>query len=157
MLHSPVESVLYSTTFLLEVCILLHQNNISILIDTNGTIDPTKLETLSTYVDGFMFDVKAFSNSRHQTLTGQNNENILLNFDNLARLHKLYEIRTVIVPDIVDNKETIDHVCSILKKNMLVIVVIKSLSIGIMGLENPIISHIEHHQTKKWKSLRHEY
>ncbi len=116
MLHSPVESVLYSTTFLLEVCILLHQNNISILIDTNGTIDPTKLETLSTYVDGFMFDVKAFSNSRHQTLTGQNNENILLNFDNLARLHKLYEIRTVIVPDIVDNKETIDHVCSILKK-----------------------------------------
>jgi len=103
--------------FLLEVCNLLHQNNISILIDTNGTINPTKLETLSAYVDGFMLDVKAFSSSTHHALTGQNNENILLNFDNLARLHKLYEVRTVIVPDIVDNEATIDHVCRILKKH----------------------------------------
>ncbi len=94
--------------FLVAVCTLLKAEDIHILIDTNGHIPLAHLKTLEAHVDGFMLDLKALDSKIHKTLTGLENAQVIENFIYLNTIDKLYEIRTVIIPELVDDKALID-------------------------------------------------
>ena len=61
-----------------------------------------------------MVDVKAFDSEEHKSLTSRDNDNVLKNVRYLAEINKLYEVRTVIVPGILDNYKTVDMTSKLL-------------------------------------------
>jgi len=60
--------------------------------------------------------LKAYDKNQHIELTEQSNEMVLENIEYLASINKLYEIRTVIVPGILDNSYTVDMASKLLAK-----------------------------------------
>lgn len=98
--------------FLIEVCRLLKEKGRHILIDTNGYMNEATLEQLIKTTDGFMFDVKAFQEADHLKLTGKSNDKILANLNRAAEAGMLYEVRTVILPELLDNEATVTAVAN---------------------------------------------
>ncbi len=94
--------------FLLEICRNLKSKNINIFIDTNGYIRKDKLEQLSQVVDRFMFDLKVSDNGQHKMLTGKSNETVIENIIDQMKQHKVFEIRTVVIPELLDNEKTVE-------------------------------------------------
>lgn len=86
---------------------------ISCFVDTNGGIDLTRLEELVEITDNFMLDVKSIDRAEHEMVTGKNNENVLRNLKYLLEKNKLYEVRTVIAPNL-DNRKTVKEVAEII-------------------------------------------
>jgi pyruvate formate lyase activating enzyme len=101
--------------FLEELFTLCKAAGLTTLIDSNGTADFFKLKSLLRVTDGVMLDVKAFDTGQHVEVTGISNEQILKNACFLASLGKLYEIRTVIVTELFDAKDTIVKTAELLK------------------------------------------
>jgi pyruvate-formate lyase-activating enzyme len=99
-----------SFDFLLETVQRLKEENIHILIDTNGFVSEDKIEALAPFVDGFMLDIKAIDPLQHKELTGVTNELVLKAFDKMHALGKLVEVRTVVLGNIVDSEETVKAV-----------------------------------------------
>jgi len=99
-----------SYDFLLETVKALKAASIHVLLDTNGFVEQDKLKRLAVYVDGFMLDIKAFNNDQHRALTGVDNTLVLESFQTLSRLNKLEEVRTVILGNIVDSRQTVESV-----------------------------------------------
>ena len=60
-----------------------------------------------------MLDVKAFNNSTHVAITGQDGEIVFKNLKYLAEIGKLDEVRTVLL-DSVDNEKIIREIGKIL-------------------------------------------
>jgi len=58
-------------------------------------------------VDQFMIDLKSYHEEEHLALTGTTNKLVLRNMTLAAQAEKLYEIRTVVIPDVLDNMKTI--------------------------------------------------
>lgn len=98
---------------LFEIC---KKNNLHTLIDSNGTLDFEKYSELLSVTDGVMLDVKAYNDEEHKNVTGMTNTMVLKNATYLAGLGKLYEVRTVVVPDLFDTKETIKNTARLLEK-----------------------------------------
>lgn len=90
--------------------------NLSTMIDSNGSYDFHKDHELMKYTDGVMLDIKVFDREEHKKLTGKYNDMVLKNAVYLAKIGKLYEIRTVVVPDLLSNKETIEKTANLLKQ-----------------------------------------
>lgn len=84
------------------------------LLDSNGSYDFEADEALLQVSDGVMLDVKCFDRSAHQALTGQTNDLVLKNLTFLAAKGKLEEVRTVVVPDLLPNEDTVRQVCECL-------------------------------------------
>lgn len=101
--------------FIKELFILCRSAGLSTMIDSNGTVDFSDKEDLLKVTDGVMLDVKAFDESQHEEVTGAGNKQILHNAVMLAERGKLYEVRTVIVPDLFDGKDTIIKTGKLLK------------------------------------------
>lgn len=101
--------------FLEELFTLCKAAGLTTLIDSNGTADFFKLKSLLSVTDGVMLDVKAFDARQHEDVTGISNEQILKNACFLASLGKLYEVRTVVVTELFDAKDTIVKTAEILK------------------------------------------
>ncbi len=100
--------------FLFELLVALKQLNINVLLDTNGHIESNILEILIPYFDKIMLDIKSFDNEEHIKLTGVSNKTILNNFDYLAKLNKIQEIRTVIVPEILNNQRNVSEISKLI-------------------------------------------
>ncbi len=100
--------------FLKELFVLCQSVGLTTLIDSNGTLDFLKSDLLSV-TDGVMLDVKAFDPQQHEVVTGFRNERILENAVLLAKCGKLYEVRTVVVPELFDASETIQKVGRLLQ------------------------------------------
>ncbi|MCT4562936.1 MAG: YjjW family glycine radical enzyme activase [Maledivibacter sp.] len=79
-------------------------------LDTNGSIPLHHHCELVKYMDMAMVDLKSYSSKEHRLLTGKDNDIVLENIKFLSKLNKLYEIRTVIVPGILDNYYNIDMI-----------------------------------------------
>jgi len=78
--------------------------DLTTFIDTNGYIlFKNKLELMKE-TDKFMIDAKSFDREEHQQLTGVSNKNVLENIKHTASSGKLYEVRTVIVPEVLITK-----------------------------------------------------
>lgn len=101
--------------FLEELFAICHAHGLTTFIDSNGgQLDFEKEEALLAGTDGVMLDVKAFSEEEHRRVTGCGNELVLKNAVTLAKQGKLYEVRTVVVPELFDVKETVRQTAELL-------------------------------------------
>lgn len=101
------ECTLY-TEFLTELYQLVKKEGKTTFADTNGQIPLWDKEELLQVMDKTMIDLKAGSEEDHQKLTGMGLHNPVENIRQMAKLGKLYEIRTVVVPGVVDNRRTVE-------------------------------------------------
>lgn len=77
-------------------------------VDTNASIPLTEQKQLVEVMDMAMVDLKSYNPEEHKILTGMDNKIVIENIKYLAQINKLYEVRTVIVPEILNNYYTID-------------------------------------------------
>lgn len=94
--------------FLLSLFTEMKKLGLTTFVDTNGSIPFWEYEELLRVTDRVMVDVKAYDPIEHKMLNGIDNEIILNNVEFLGKLGKLYEIRTVIVPDLLNNHYNVD-------------------------------------------------
>lgn len=83
-------------------------------LDSNGYIPLNNLRLLVENMDMAMIDLKSFDRDEHLKLTGKDNEIVIENVKYLAKINKLYEVRTVIVPDILDNYYNVDNISKLI-------------------------------------------
>jgi len=100
--------------FLLDLVKALKKENFNVLIDTNGDFDQAFYERIRPWVDGFMLDVKSVNPEAHKELTGEDNQRVLENLNRMAQDRTLCEVRTVIVPEWLDNTHTVSYVSKVL-------------------------------------------
>ena len=93
--------------FLTELFTLAQAHGLSTLIDSNGTLDFEQYPDLLAVTDGVMLDIKAGNSEEHKRVTGWDNSLVLKNARFLASKAKLYEVRTVVSPDLFDAEQTI--------------------------------------------------
>lgn len=94
--------------FLMELFKEVRKLDLSIFIDTNGSVPLWDKPEFVASFDQAMLDVKAFDLEAHKGLTGLGNETVLKNLVFLAENRKLYEVRTVVVDGFLDNVGTVD-------------------------------------------------
>ncbi|WP_040330118.1 YjjW family glycine radical enzyme activase [Clostridium ihumii] len=94
--------------FLIELFKKVKELGLTTFIDTNGSTNLYKNEELLKVTDKTMIDLKAFNADENKELTGLSNEIVIKNIEELTKLHKVYEIRTVVVPELLDNEYTVD-------------------------------------------------
>ncbi|MEG1087742.1 MAG: radical SAM protein [Cetobacterium sp.] len=130
--------------------IKLKYPNLTCFVDTNGTLDLSKdlFRDFIKYTDYFMLDVKAWKSDDHIKLTGINNDNILKNLLFLKNSNKLFEVRTVIVPGVLDNETTVEKVSEIISDTEINYKLIKYRSIGVretklVGINSPTTQYME--------------
>lgn len=97
-------------SFLIELFKLAKEANLTCFIDTNGSTDLSIQPELMSLCDGVMLDVKVWDHVIHQRYIKADNALVLKNLDYLINCGKLYEVRTVIVPELFDNEETVREV-----------------------------------------------
>lgn len=96
--------------FMVELFCRAHESGLTAFVDTNGSLDFSEEEKLTASMDKAMLDIKSFDEKEHIMLTGMTNATVLRNAEYLAGLDKLYEIRTVIVPELLDNVRNVDGI-----------------------------------------------
>ncbi|HIX25013.1 MAG TPA: radical SAM protein [Candidatus Lachnoclostridium avicola] len=77
-------------------------------MDTNGQISLAGREEFLAVTDKTMIDLKAGTDEDHRRLTGRDLGPVTDNIRLTAELGKLYEIRTVVVPDVADSRKTVE-------------------------------------------------
>lgn len=103
--------------FLLKLVQSLKEKNYEIYIDTNGHVSEEKLNELLPYVDQFMVDMKSIHEEEHKALTGVSNRMMLASLEKIAQAGKLYEVRTVIIPDVLDNMRNVIGVAEFITRH----------------------------------------
>lgn len=94
--------------FLHELAVLAKRDGLGFLLDSNGTYDfETDPADLLSVIDGVMLDIKAYDAADHRVVTDVDNALVLKNMRFLADRGQLYEVRTVIVPELFDTEKTI--------------------------------------------------
>ena len=94
--------------FLHDLAVRAKQDGLGFLLDSNGSYDfeADPAELLSV-IDGVMLDIKAYDAADHRAVTDVDNTLVLENRRVLADRGQLYEVRTVIVPELFDTEKTI--------------------------------------------------
>ena len=100
--------------FVVELFKLVKEKKKSTLMDSNGSYDYTADEELMAVCDGVMLDVKAWDDDDHKKLTGLSSKPVIDNAVKLAQAGKLEEIRTVVVPEYLDNRKTVHEITKLL-------------------------------------------
>lgn len=83
-------------------------------VDTNGSLEFRKMPELVKVMDYAMIDVKSTQEEEHQILTGKSCVQVLENVQYLASRNKLFEIRTVIIPEVLENEKTVEKASQII-------------------------------------------
>jgi len=79
---------------------------IKVNFDTNGFPSTQSFQRILSFSDSITFDIKAFHDEVHRTLTGAPVEPVLKNAEEMARHHELlWEFRILVIPSIVDFDE----------------------------------------------------
>ncbi|KYH35445.1 benzylsuccinate synthase activating enzyme [Clostridium tepidiprofundi DSM 19306] len=99
---------------LTSVCEKVKSLGLTVFLDTNGSMPFYENEKLVEVIDKVMLDVKAFDVKEHYKLTGKSNDIVLKNLKYLGKINKLYEVRTVIVPDILDNEKNVFEISNMI-------------------------------------------
>lgn len=100
--------------FLCEICKELKNRGVEVYLDTNGLLPHEKFVRLCGVVDKFMFDVKSYDEVEHIMLTGSSNKIILQNLQYALDMDKVFEVRTVVVPVVLNNYRNIVKVSKII-------------------------------------------
>lgn len=77
-------------------------------VDSNGSLPFAEMSSMLESMDQAMLDLKAYDEAEHIMLTGKSVQPVLENIKFLAEQDKLFEIRTVIVPEMLNNEYTVD-------------------------------------------------
>ncbi|MCR5319947.1 MAG: YjjW family glycine radical enzyme activase [Lachnospiraceae bacterium] len=93
--------------FLTELFTLCRKEGLTCFIDSNGTYDFSTDPDLMKVTDGVMLDIKAYDPVQHRDVTDADNSMVLQNALFLAKQKKLFEVRTVVVPELFDCEHTI--------------------------------------------------
>ena len=94
--------------FLHDLAVLAKQDGLGFLLDSNGSYDfEADPADLLSVIDGVMLDIKAYDAADHRAVTDVDNALVLKNMRVLADRGQLYEVRTVIVPELFDTEKTI--------------------------------------------------
>ena len=86
---------------------MLHQHDIHICLDTNGSIWNKDVEQLLLRTDLVLLDVKQFNAEQHRALTGRGNEQVLRTAAWLEQQGKPFWLRYVLVPGWSDAEQDI--------------------------------------------------
>jgi YjjW family glycine radical enzyme activase len=100
--------------FLTDLFKEVRKMNLTCFIDTNGSVPLWEHKELVDVMDMAMVDIKSYYNEEHMKLTGMGNATVIENVKYLAKLNKIYEIRTVIVPDVLDNYNNVDEISKLM-------------------------------------------
>jgi pyruvate formate lyase activating enzyme len=100
--------------FLTELFKEVKKLGLTCFVDTNGSIPLWEHEDLVDVMDMAMVDMKSYDNEEHKILTGMGNDTVIENVKYLAKLNKIYEIRTVIVPEVLDNYNNVDKISKLI-------------------------------------------
>lgn len=126
------------------------ETNLTCFIDTNGSLAlwDEKYRELLEITDAFMLDVKAWDKKTHKKLVGQGNINVKKNLEFLMAEEKLFEVRTVVVPEKVDSDVTIEEVSKVIAKTNIRYKIIKYRRIGVrkdrlVGIKSPTDEYLE--------------
>ncbi len=103
--------------FIYELGLKLKDIDLSLYLDSNGSFDFSKDDKLIHVCDKVMLDVKSFSDEEHIKLTKKSNEIVLKNLDYLLKSDKLYEVRTVIVSNYLNNHYNVDNISKIINNH----------------------------------------
>ena len=95
--------------FLVELFTEVRKLGLTTFMDTNGSTPIYKDKELLDVTDKTMIDLKAFDVEDSIKLTGMDNEIVIKNIKELGAMDKIYEIRTVVVPEVLNNKYTVDE------------------------------------------------
>lgn len=95
--------------FLTELFREVKKMGLTTFIDTNGSTPIYNNKELLEVMDKTMIDLKAYDNEENKMLTGLENQTVIENIKVLGKLDKVYEIRTVVVPQVLDSKKTVDE------------------------------------------------
>jgi pyruvate formate lyase activating enzyme len=85
-------------------------------VDSNGSIRFSDYPELIEYTDAVMLDIKSIDKEEHIKLTSKSNEIVLENAKYLASIGKLFEIRTVVIHEYLNNKKTVYEITNLLKE-----------------------------------------
>ena len=97
-----------------ELFILMKRAGKTTFIDTNGQIPLWQEEKLLKYLDYAMIDLKSSDPEEHRWLTGGSVDTVIDNIRFLASVNKLFEIRTVVIPELLDNVRTVQRGCELI-------------------------------------------
>ena len=86
---------------------MLHQHDIHICLDTNGSIWNKDVEQLLLRTDLVLLDIKQFNAEQHRVLTGRGNEQVLRTAAWLEQQGKPFWLRYVLVPGWSDAEQDI--------------------------------------------------
>lgn len=103
--------------FIIELFSKAKEHKLSTLLDSNGSYELSEDKELLSLCDGVMLDVKAYCKDEHVRLTGRDNEQVIKNLLSLAKMDKLCEVRTVVVPEMINAKETVEKVSRVLAES----------------------------------------
>ena len=96
--------------FLLALVMELKRRKYKVIIDTNGSLEISKFQQILHYVDQIIFDLKVFGELEHKKITGQSNRKVKRNIKIAGLNQQIYEIRTVIIPDLIDDVENVREI-----------------------------------------------
>src|SRR5699024_7501012 len=121
--------------FLEELSILSREAGLSVLIDSNGTVDLSRFPKLIELCSGVILDIKAWNQEKYKNLTGGSNEVVKRNLRFLSDMDKLEEIRIVCIPGEVDVEEALKGIKDTIrdKINNVNLKLIKFRSHGVEG------------------------
>ncbi|MGH4118477.1 YjjW family glycine radical enzyme activase [Clostridium sp.] len=100
--------------FLTDLFREVKKMGLTCFIDTNGSVPLWEHKELVDVMDMAMVDIKSYDNDEHMKLTGMGNATVIENVKYLAEINKIYEIRTVIVPEVLDNYNNVDEISKLL-------------------------------------------
>ncbi|HAX72103.1 MAG TPA: YjjW family glycine radical enzyme activase [Firmicutes bacterium] len=137
--------------FLIELFTKAKALGLTCFIDTNGSTDLSAQKELMSLCDGVMLDVKVWDNATHQKYIKANNEMVIKNLDFLVNCGKLYEVRTVVVPELFDNEETVREVSLRISQHNIRYKLIKYRHLGVrknnLNLQTPTDEQMQHLKT----------
>lgn len=117
--------------FLIELFTKVKEAGLTCFIDTNGSTDLSAQPELMALCDGVMLDVKVWDEVIHKRYIKAVNDTVKKNLDYLINCEKLYEVRTVIVPELFDNEETVREVAHRLSGHAIRYKLIKYRHLGV--------------------------
>ena len=95
--------------FLSELFTCAHESGLTCFLDSNGSCNFKKTPELLDRTDGIMLDIKAVSN--YESISGVYDICILERAVFLAERRKLWEVRTTIIPNLMDAFEVVHNTC----------------------------------------------
>jgi len=96
--------------FLRDLLCACRQGGLHTALDTCGFATSDVLDSISPYVDLFLYDIKLIDEQRHREATGVSNEAILRNLRRLSRQGHRIILRMPIIPGVNDDEDNLRRI-----------------------------------------------